>query len=167
MKKLALLAIIALFISSCGQSNEDKARKLIEEKLQTTMNDWSSYEFVEMTTLDSAFTKFEDSEYMKEHRSKMLTAMTNTGNIKSRLKSCKESEEKVLQDSLSYYQSIEDSLMNVFNTKKDSFKGDFIGYETTFSFRGNNKLGAKVLTNIRVTFDKDLTTITNAKEINK
>lgn len=159
MKKLVLLAITSLFMYSCGESNEDKARKLIEEKLQTTMNDWSSYEFVEMTPLDSVFTKFEDSEYMKEHRRKMLTAMNNTGNIKSKLKSCKKSEESILQDSLAYYKNIEDSLMNVFNSKKESFKGDFIGYETKFSFRGNNKLGAKVLSNINVVFDKEISTI--------
>ena len=49
--------------------------------------------------------------------------------------------------------------MNVFNSKKESFKGDFIGYETKFSFRGNNKLGAKVLSNINVVFDKEISTI--------
>lgn len=165
MKKLALLAITILIVCSCEQSSENKARKIIENHLQTTMNDWSSYEFVGMTPLDSVFTKFEESDYMKEHRKKMLTAMVNTGDIKSKLRSCEKSVESILQDSLLYFQNIEDSLMDVLNVQRESFKGDFIGYETTFSFRGNNKLGAKVLSNIIVTFDKDLTVITNVKEI--
>lgn len=165
MKKLVLLVTIASIMCSCGQSGEDKAKKLIESHLQTSMNDWSSYEFVSITPLDSVFTKFEESDYMKEHRKKMLTAMVNTGDIKSKLKSCEKSVESILQDSLLYFQNIEDSLMDVFNVQRESFKGDFIGYETTFSFRGNNKLGAKVLSNIIVTFDKDLTVITNVKEI--
>ena len=48
MKKIILLVCVITALCSCGKSNEDKARELIEAKLKTTMNDWDSYEFVEM-----------------------------------------------------------------------------------------------------------------------
>ena len=58
MKKIILLVCAITALCSCGKSNEDKARELIEAKLKTTMNDWNSYEFVEMSKVDSVFTLF-------------------------------------------------------------------------------------------------------------
>lgn len=64
MKNLALLlfTILLLAFASCTQTNEDKARSLIEDQLKKTMNDWNSYEFVEMTPLDSSFSVLSDNE---------------------------------------------------------------------------------------------------------
>ena len=47
MKNLTLLlfTILLLAFASCTQTNEDKARSLIEDQLKKTMNDWNSYEF--------------------------------------------------------------------------------------------------------------------------
>lgn len=42
MKKIILLVCAITALCSCGKSNEDKARELIEAKLKTTMNDWNS-----------------------------------------------------------------------------------------------------------------------------
>ena len=44
MKNLTLLLfnILLLAFTSCTQTNEDKARSLIEDQLKKTMNDWSS-----------------------------------------------------------------------------------------------------------------------------
>ena len=65
MKKIILLVCAITALCSCGKSNEDKARELIEAKLKTTMNDWNSYEFVEMSKVDSVFTLFMHSEEAK------------------------------------------------------------------------------------------------------
>ena len=65
MKKIILLVCVITALCSCGKSNEDKARELIEAKLKTTMNDWDSYEFVEMSKVDSTFTFFMDTEEAK------------------------------------------------------------------------------------------------------
>ena len=166
MKKIVLFIFATITLTSCSKSNEDKAKELIETELQTSMKDWSSYEFVEMSSLDSVFTKFKDSEYAQEHKKKMLSLMVASGDIKAKLKECNKSEEALLNDSLSYYQSKEDSLMNVYKQKENEFKGDFIGYETNFTFRGNNSLGAKVINNVKITFDKDLTSVIEMKSIN-
>lgn len=163
MKKIVLFVITAIALFSCAKSNEEKAKALVESKLQTTMKDWASYEFIEMTHLDSVFTEFGKSDFMKEHRDKMLPILNATADIKGRLKECSQSEEKSLNDSLIYYKNIEDSLMSIYELKKKEFKGDYIGYKTIFTFRGNNSFGAKVINHIKVTFDKDITTILEMK----
>ena len=56
MKKTLLLVCAIIALCSCGKSNEDKAREVIESELKTTMKDWNSYEFVEISKVDSAFT---------------------------------------------------------------------------------------------------------------
>lgn len=68
MKKTLLLVCAIIALCSCGKSNEDKARKVIESELKTTMKDWNSYEFVEISKVDSAFTLFMDSQEGKAIR---------------------------------------------------------------------------------------------------
>jgi hypothetical protein len=62
MKKLlTLLAILTIISTSC--SKEDKAKKLIKAELSKNMNDFKSYEPVEFSKIDSAFTSYEGAEY--------------------------------------------------------------------------------------------------------
>src|SRR5579862_4156486 len=59
MKKL--LYIILIFSSSCGhKSPEERAKKLIDEQMKLTLNDYKSYEPVTFGKLDSSFTDFKD-----------------------------------------------------------------------------------------------------------
>lgn len=56
MKKIILLICAITALCSCGGSdnqNEKKVREVVEEKLKTEMNDWSSYEFVSLEVLDT------------------------------------------------------------------------------------------------------------------
>ena len=66
MKKILSLAIIILFLNSCTNSNEGKAKILIKEYLTTTMNDYSSYEPMEFSRLDSVYSRYyKDSTYIE------------------------------------------------------------------------------------------------------
>lgn len=79
MKKIILLICAITALCSCGESsnqNEKKVREVVEEKLKTEMNDWSSYEFVSLEVLDTI--KYIDNinyrkKYFKEIIKKRLT----------------------------------------------------------------------------------------------
>ena len=56
MKKIILLVCAITALCSCGGSsnqNEKKVREVVEAKLKTEMNDWSSYEFVSLEVVDT------------------------------------------------------------------------------------------------------------------
>lgn len=56
MKKIILLVCAITALCSCGGSgnqNEKKVREVVEAKLKTEMNDWSSYEFVSAEAIDT------------------------------------------------------------------------------------------------------------------
>ena len=72
--KLLFLAL-PLLIAGCQQSKEDKMQSLIEAKLQQTMKDWSSYEFINMSSVDSLFTSFKLTEECKAQRMKIIAAL--------------------------------------------------------------------------------------------
>ena len=62
MKKIFISIAICLLACACTQTNEDKAKELIEAELQKTMNNWECYEFVEMTKLDSTYSSFSQTQ---------------------------------------------------------------------------------------------------------
>ena len=62
MKHLSLLAVIAFFLTSCGNSNQDKAEALVKKCLQGKLNDPKSYEsvsFSRVVKLKDTTTTFE------------------------------------------------------------------------------------------------------------
>ena len=59
MKKHTLLCIIALILSSCSTTNEEKAEKLIAESLKGSLYHPDTYEPIS-TKVDSAFVNFEN-----------------------------------------------------------------------------------------------------------
>ena len=164
MKKLLILALPFL-IASCQQSKEDKMQSLIEAKLQQTMKDWSSYEFVNMSSVDSLFTSFKLTEECKAQRMKIIAAMNRTSDMKKKLENCKKSEEAILKDSVAYLSKIEDDLANELKKMEREYKGDFIGFKTELTFRGNNSFGGKVLNKVRVKTNKDITEIVDIKSV--
>lgn len=49
MKKLCFLLLASALFYACGEkTNEDRAKESIERYLKESMNDWDSYEFVDM-----------------------------------------------------------------------------------------------------------------------
>ena len=165
MKKLLILTISAFLLAGCQQSKEEKMQALIEAKLQQTMKDWSSYEFVNMSQVDSAFTSFKFSEECKKQRMKILAAMNRTSDMKKKLANCKKSEESLLKDSVTYLSKVEDELSKELKEMEREYKGDFIGFKADLTFRGNNSFGGKVLNKVRVMTNKEISEIVEMKNI--
>lgn len=144
MKKIYfLLLALALFYACAEKTNEDKAKESIEKYLKEAMNDWDSYEFVDIGYLDSVFLvnnkKMSNLDFSYRYRQDSLM---NAMELEMAL-------EKNDQEKVAYYKNIIDSLVT------NKFNKEFIGWETNFTFRGNNKLGAKVINTIKVQLDKN------------
>lgn len=166
MKNLTLLlfTILLLAFASCTQTNEDKARSLIEDQLKKTMNDWNSYEFVEMTPLDSSFSVLSDNEeyYNLGLKLKVLDAKSNyfISNVSSDYRNMDmwtDSAKQVIAE------------MESVNKRMDEIQSSFVpehnGWLTNFTCRGNNKLGQKVISKTRYYFNKEITEITDTKKV--
>ena len=68
MKKILSFALIILFLTACNK-DESKAKILIKEYLKTTMNDYSSYDPMEFSKLDTVYSRYyNDSTYINLQR---------------------------------------------------------------------------------------------------
>ena len=65
MKKIIYLALLAVIMIACGQSQEQKAETLIKESLKKSLYKPETYKPVE-TKVDSAFAPYEDPAFFKE-----------------------------------------------------------------------------------------------------
>lgn len=132
MKKIILLICAITALCSCGGSdnqNEKKVREVVEAKLKTEMNDWSSYEFVSLEVVDTI--KYID-------------------NINFRKKDFKERIEREKGSHMNFSNSIEkDSLILIGIDSIQNAMGDKVNedaaYLYDYKFRGKNKLGAVIL----------------------
>lgn len=135
MKKIILLICTITALCSCGEAgnqNEKKVREVVEEKLKTEMNDWSSYEFVSLEVLDTI--KYIDNiNFRKEY-------------FKSNIDMKRPMYEKT-NDEL--YSIKKDSIIlagidSIQNLMGDKINED-VAYLYNYKFRGKNKLGAVIL----------------------
>lgn len=158
--RILLLSLIALVAFSC--SPESKARSLIEKNLQKTMNDWKSYEFIEMTPLEEYYTVFLQTEEAKNLYNKQNNVETRLSELQidadfPSIHSKKRYKEII--DSIPIYKQILENTKREYENKEKNFKGKFIGYFTRFKFRGKNKFGGSVINEYVFFFDKDITKI--------
>lgn len=65
MKKIFYLALVAVIIVACGQSQEQKAEALIKESLKKSLYKPETYKPVE-TKVDSAFAPYDDPAFFEE-----------------------------------------------------------------------------------------------------
>jgi hypothetical protein len=166
MKKALSLVLIVLVFSACN-NNEKKAQKLIKEYLKTSMNDFSSYEPVEFSKLDSTFSYYRDTDEGKKLKKQLESTMESWSewNERARKASSPVVEEMWLKFAKEY--GIEfDSLYNIDSIAEQSFKPEHIGFEMSHKFRGKNALGAIMLTENGFYFDRDLTKVNNVIDFN-
>lgn len=163
MKKIILLIFAVVTLCSCEKSNEEKARGLIESQLKTSMNDWSSYEFVEMSEVDSVFTTFVDSDEGEDIRKQLsnLTSKIIEYEVGCNYPILHGKRAQIMKDSIPILKQMEDALQNAYDTKEKEYKGDFIGYKAQFKYRGNNKLGVKIISSSTYFFNPEITEITD------
>lgn len=162
MKKLLLFAsaILAL-LSSCEKTQQQILQEMIEARLDSTMNNPDSYEFVSMTQIDSVMSKWEnekDAEKIKIFIS-MYEAETDALNARADNTSLSYNKRiSLLEKGLKNLEKV-DSLKNEYITKSLSYEPYLTGYYTIFNFREQNEFGAIVLNSYKVIFNKDLTEI--------
>ena len=159
MKKL-VIALIGILLFSCGQSIDDKARKLIEDELKKTMNDFSSYEFVEMTSPDTVYTYFIDTEMGYELYKERMQFSTDSLLWSVKLEFVSNENEKTdLKNKIE--QGVK--LVEEYNNSIKDFVPKPKGMSVDFTYRENNELGAKVIRIDTYYFDLEMTKITDSK----
>jgi hypothetical protein len=168
MKNILLFTLISLILSSCS-NNEKKAKKLIKDYLKTTMNDYSSYEPMEFSKLDSTKSMFESSERGKSLLDlQQITLKAATFNMEQMAKTYN----SPLIDSL-FNQSFKrdmresDSLFDLIKREREHFKPELIGWEISHTFRGKNGFGGTIINNIGFRFDINLTEIIEVIDFNQ
>lgn len=163
MKKLLLFAaaILAL-LSSCEKTQQQILQEMIEARLDTTMNNPKSYEFVSMTPIDSVMSEFKDE---KEATLIELAITMNKAENKALYAKADAKYTFSYQERIGFLEQIGknnekiDSLTAKYIDKRDSYIPHITGYYTIFKFRGQNEFGAIVLNEYKVTFNKELTEI--------
>ncbi|GAA3769602.1 hypothetical protein [Flavobacterium ginsengiterrae] len=119
MKRITFFFGIFFIIISCKKSKEENLKNEIENEIKTNLNDPSSYEFnyFHLDSVEHIVNKQMTAENLKE-----IENLQNQNNAKSKKRI------EFLKSQNQFY-----NLLN-----KNKYKG-------IFSFRGNNKFGAKIL----------------------
>ncbi|WP_353119450.1 hypothetical protein [Myroides odoratus] len=173
MKKLLILTI-AITLFSCSKSPQDKALKLIDNDLKRTLNDYNSYEFVELSKLDSCFTvPFDNIQYAdsiiklealkqlaKEAQDEYESYLGYSSNyfINKRLDALKKAQ---------YFLNKAKTSAQFTDSFRDTFKPKFNGWQAEHRFRANNAQGNKVLGVYKLTFNIAIDSITGQEDLSK
>ena len=132
MKKIIVCFIILILTISCKENKIKNLQNDIEDKIKTGLNDPSSYEFNHFYIDSIGYT------------SKKELIAENLKKIKSLQK---QTNDKTADDKI-----IDLEVQNLMFEKMNKYK--FTG---SFSFRGNNKFGAKILADYRFQADSTYT----------
>lgn len=152
IKQLLLIAIVAFGLISCQSDKEptqqDIVKKNVEEYLKPKMNDPESYEFAELKLTDSILYSG-NVQYRKEYFGRNLKSDKDDLERQERYKteiSSMYSEEKVseLNAKIGKNEKILSEIDRL-STELGDKVNNVASYTYNYSFRGNNKLGAKVL----------------------
>ncbi|KIA98375.1 hypothetical protein OA93_09660 [Flavobacterium sp. KMS] len=119
MNKIILLLLILIVSISCQKSKIENLQNEIESIIKPNLNDPSSYEFNSMH-LDSV-------EYLTS-KLEIQTILKDIRNLQKENNKISQEQISFLKRKIHFYSSLD----------KYKFKGNF-------SFRGNNKFGAKIL----------------------
>ncbi|MCO7721946.1 hypothetical protein [Myroides odoratimimus] len=173
MRKL-LLSISLIFLISCSKSPQDKALKLIDNNFKKTLNDYNSYELIEISKLDSSFTtpfdnpQFVDSlikfkaleksskESLEEYEK--YKGYSSSYFVKKRTEALKNAK---------YYIEEAGTSAQFVDSFTDTFKPAFNGWEAVHKFRANNTMGAKIIGLYKWKFNIALDSIIKQEDLNK
>lgn len=165
MKKIFLIALIAIVASSCSKTKDEIARDFIESKIKEGMNDPSSYEFASMTPLDSVLSEFKkEKEIIElEYEINVMKGMANFFKKKSEDSFYKryypKKEIEQAKDSLDYYTRKSEEKDAEMTKLEAEYIPRMLGYRTTFSFRGKNAFGAIIKNTCELVISENLDSI--------
>lgn len=170
MKKiLTLIAVLAMAASffSCEKTQEEILKEMIESRLDSTMHNPKSYEFVSMSPIDSVMSKWDDEDDAKKIKIfiSMYESETDVLNAKADNTSLSYNKRiSLLEQGLKNLEKV-DSLKKEYISRDLSYTPHLTGYYTLFKFRGQNKFGAIILNEYKVIFNKELTEIKDVEVI--
>lgn len=152
MKKTLIAAVLSFTLLSC-QSNEQKAKDLIEKHLSETLHDYDSYQSVKWGELDSAFTValfsvpemsvIDDKiRYWEGQLDTSIIGVSEDGEV----------YDISPEDSVAFYKSKYDSIESIFTP-------EHIGWEIDHTYRAKNLNGAYRLTTTRYYFNLELDSV--------
>lgn len=184
MKKILYLALVAVIMVACGQSQEKKAEALIKKSLIKTLYKPETYKPVE-TIVDSAFTPYDDPEFFEE-LAELGKLNSEYEELESKAKHAKSSmsiwsgpyqtsySRNEYQEAKADYEEANAKIEKlnakgrkqyerVANMLQESRK--FIGYKATHNYRADNNAGNTLIGNTIFFIDKNFEEVTYSMEI--
>ena len=161
MKKIFYLALVAIVMVACGQSQEQKAEYLIKESLKKSLYKPETYKPVE-TKVDSAFAPCDDPAFFEELE-ELGKMNSEYEELESKAKHAKSSMAIWSGPYMSAYGRNE--YQKIANMLQVSNK--FIGYKAVHNYRADNNAGNTLIGNTIFFIDKNFEEITYSMEVDE
>lgn len=182
-----LFCAVALVMTSCTLSNEDKAEKLVKETLKDYLYHPDSYEpistrvdsmFIDVTTIEPIMKISDD---IKDLMSKINRCKNNIESAESSMDiwasssyfsqfsrgeyaRAKKEKEEAISDLNKYTKKLSEQLATLKENVAKYHKGEFTGWAVSHRFRSLNGAGAMTIPEEMIFFcDKDFTTCVGYK----
>lgn len=186
MKKIFYLALVAIVIVACKQSQEQKAEYLIKESLKKSLYKPETYKPVE-TKVDSAFAPYDDPTFFEE-LAELGEMNSEYEELESKAKHAKSSMaiwsgpymsaygRNEYQEAKSDYEEANAKLEKLKTKGRKQFKkianmlqvsNKFIGYKAVHNYRADNNAGNTLIGNTIFFIDKNFEEITYSMEVDE
>lgn len=148
--QLLSVILIALSFMYCAKSEKDIVRKNVESVVINKLNDPKSYEFVEIQLIDSFSNRdaidyrIEQAESWLDYKKSRIDDLEKYKNDKGLSSLFKQDEYDKYLNEYSQDKAKIDELKELKKNKNDILD-NIVSYTYSYSFRGNNALGAKIL----------------------
>lgn len=174
MNKIITLTLIAIAITACSVSNEQKAKQLIKDHLKSTMNDYSSYEPIEFSQLDTVYSSYyEDSTYKvinrcyessNEFLKTIEKYIEDANEFNSRIGRIVDRRGMAFEKYLPETKNKVDSLSVAMKNFRHNYKPKMTGFSMNHKMRGKNAFGANVVNEMVFFFDNSLSKVTDVMD---
>ena len=186
MKKIFYLALVAIVMVACGQSQEQKAEYLIKESLKKSLYKPETYKPVE-TKVDSAFAPYDDPTFFEE-LAELGKMNSEYEELESKAKHAKSSMaiwsgpymsaygRNEYQEAKSDYEEANAKLEKLKTKGRKQFEkianmlqvsNKFIGYKAVHNYRADNNAGNTLIGNTIFFIDKNFEEITYSMEVDE
>ena len=186
MKKIFYLALVAIVMVACGQSQEQKAESLIKENLKKSLFKPETYKSIE-TKVDSAFAPYDDPAFFEE-LAELGKMNSEYEELESKAKRAKSSMaiwsgpymsaygRNEYQEAKSEYEEANAKLEKLKTKGRKQFEkianmlqesNKFIGYKAVHNYRADNNAGNTLIGNTIFFIDKNFEEITYSMEVDE
>ena len=184
MKKIFYLALVAIIMVACGQSQEQKAEALIKESLKKSLYKPETYKSVE-TKVNSAFAPYDDPAFFEELAE--LGKMDNEyAELEEKAKSAKSSmsiwsgslqsafgrneyqeAKKEYEEAIARIEKLKTKGRKQYEKVAKMLQGErkFIGYKAVHNYRADNNVGNTLIGNTIFFIDENFTEVRYSLEV--